>query len=170
MRQLRDMTGRRYGRLTVLRRIPTARLSFWLCRCICGKTTTVRDCNLVSRNTKSCGCYGRERLVERATTHGLSYTKEYTAWSNMRARCRDPNASNYERYGGRGIRVCKRWEKFENFFADVGSAPSPSHSIDRYPDNNGDYKPSNVRWATPERQANNRRPRRYFRKPAESRA
>jgi hypothetical protein len=88
-------------------------------------------------------------------THGLSKTAEYVTWRNMLARCYDPKGIRFARYGGRGIKVCKRWRKFENFLADVGPKPSPEHSLDRFPDRDGNYEPSNVRWATRFEQMNN---------------
>lgn len=84
-------------------------------------------------------------------------SKEYYAWDHMKGRCLRPNYSNYHRYGGRGIKICKRWMVYENFLADVGRAPSPTHSLDRYPNKNGHYTPGNVRWATPKEQSNNTR-------------
>lgn len=89
------------------------------------------------------------------TTHGMSYEPEYSAWASMLTRCNNPRRPQYQSYGGRGISVCERWSKFENFLADVGQRPSASHSLDRI-NNDGNYEPGNVRWATVEEQQNNR--------------
>src|SRR5215207_10373468 len=91
-------------------------------------------------------------------THGLSKGAEYKAWRDMRRRCSNPNVSSFKHYGGRGITVCPSWnESFEAFYADVGPRPSPDHSLDRWPDVNGNYEPGNVRWATRIEQVRNKR-------------
>jgi hypothetical protein len=92
-----------------------------------------------------------------ATVHGLHRIPEFKVWERMRSRCNNPNNTSYSDYGGRGIQVCERWNRFENFYADVGQRPSPKHSIDRFPDNDGNYEPGNVRWATGIEQASNTR-------------
>ena len=89
--------------------------------------------------------------------HGMKNTPEYMAWNMMKQRCLNPDHKAFSRYGGRGIKVCVRWDKFENFFADVGPRPSKQHSLDRYPDKLGNYEPGNVRWATRVEQQNNMR-------------
>jgi hypothetical protein len=112
-----------------------------------------------------CCCAAEQTMLDCFMTtlrHGHAYagkiSPEYNAWLAMRARCRHPGNPNFKNYGARGITVCERWEIFENFFADMGSRPSPKHSLDRI-DNDGNYEPSNCRWATPKEQMNNVRGR-----------
>ncbi|TWA32951.1 hypothetical protein FB007_10931 [Sinorhizobium medicae] len=102
----------------------------------------------------------RETIGERSTKHGHTadrkMTPEYRTWANMIARCTNPRASHFDRYGGRGIKVCERWNSFENFLADMGSRPSLRHSLDRWPDVHGNYESGNCRWATHREQCRNR--------------
>ncbi len=93
-----------------------------------------------------------------AFKHGMTYSGEWNAWAGMKQRCYNPKNHKYHMYGARWISVCSRWlNSFENFFADMGPKPSPQHSLDRYPNRNGNYEPSNCRWATKQEQANNLR-------------
>ena len=106
-------------------------------------------------NAEDLRYYYEERKKHGNATHGLSHTKEYSAWSHMHQRCESEKYKFFHQYGGRGIRVCERWKSFEVFLADVGYAPTKEHSIDRI-DANGNYEPSNVRWSTWKTQERNR--------------
>ena len=105
----------------------------------------------------ACMIQNRDNEGRILPTHGLSHTPEHVAWIAMRQRCNDPNYHAYADYGGRGIRVAERWDSFELFLEDVGRKPSPRHSLDRFPDIDGNYEPGNVRWATWAQQNRNRR-------------
>ncbi len=155
-----DMTGLKFGRYTVIKKaIQVGKKKRWWCRCECGIEKEVDGCHLRRGKIKSCGCLGREHLRRVATTHGKSKTPEYYIWCTMKQRCILPNAKSYANYGGRGISVFGPWIKdFPRFLSDVGERPSPELSLDRI-DNNGNYEPGNVRWATPKQQAANKRPR-----------
>lgn len=127
------------------------------CICDCG---TIKSVNLYSMEaglTKSCGCLNRELTRERCTTHGMSHTSEWQILHQIKARCTNPKNSAYPRYGGRGIKVCQRWlDSYDDFLADVGKRPSRAHTLDRI-NNNGNYEPGNVRWATYAQQGANKR-------------
>ena len=153
-----DLTGRVFGRLTVLSCKEKPRV--WVCLCSCGVTTEVITSRLNSGNTKSCGCLKRTILGDLRRTHGMANSrvkgyaiKAYGVWQAMRDRCSNPNRADFHRYGGRGISVCQRWEKFENFYADMGEPPTGT-SLDRI-DNDKGYSKKNCRWATRKEQVYN---------------
>lgn len=164
-----DMTGERYGKLVVTTYVgqDTKRQSIWDCQCDCGKTTIVTRSSLISGHTRSCGCIFHKAGGD-ASNHNGKRAPEYSVWAGMKRRCNNPNEKNYPNYGGRGIRVCQRWQySYPDFLADVGRRPGPEYSLDRI-DNDGDYEPGNVRWATAKEQVANRRaiPKRSWRQAA----
>jgi hypothetical protein len=155
--------GQRYGRLTAVAFVERGKhySARWRFLCDCGQETVIEASAARKGNTKSCGCFKSEMSVKNGQsniTHGLSQTKEYDVWQKMHDRCCNPASKDYANYGGRGISVCERWSTFEHFYADMNCPrPSSRHSLDRYPDKNGNYEPGNVRWATPKQQARNQR-------------
>lgn len=170
---LKDITGKVFGRLTALKRIGTGhdRHAIWLCRCSCGKRVEVSGVRMRKGHTQSCGCLKIEVTVRRSTKHGHgradNHTPTYSTWSAMRARCSNPRNRAWKYYGGRGIKVCERWDTFENFLADMGEKP-PGLTIDRR-DNNQNYEPGNCRWATQKEQGRNSRHNRVIRHNGETR-
>lgn len=165
-----DMSGLVFGRLTVISQVENKGKDVsWLCQCQCGSTIAIRGHALRTGNTSSCGCLHKEQLIarnrkaqfKRNTTHGMSQTRTFRIWADMRKRCENEKTAHYHNYGGRGITVCERWARFENFLADMGEAPGDK-TLDRI-DVNGDYEPSNCRWATIEQQARNKRTNRIIR-------
>jgi hypothetical protein len=156
-----DLTARRFGRLRVLGHVQSdvpGPQPFWQCRCDCGTLKIVHGAALKSGATVSYGCFNQEKDI----THGAAATPEYVAWQQMKDRCFRPSHPSFHNYGGRGVTVWDRWiNSFEDFLAyvvaHVGLRPSAKHSLDRYPNKNGNYEPGNIRWATQREQAQNRR-------------
>lgn len=159
MPRCNDLTGRVFGRWTVIERSAKRK---WLCICDCGNRVSVYGTNLTSGKSRSCGCLSVELARARFTKHDCArsnaVTAEYRAWQHMRDRCFNPKNKSYHDYGGRGITVCQEWrDDFGTFYEYIGPKPSSAHSLDRFPDMNGNYEPGNVRWATHTEQAHNTR-------------
>lgn len=157
----KNLSGLVFGLLTVIEEVHTSENKAirpshrkWVCRCACGKYSSVSSASLGHGKTKSCGCL---RLKGREPRHGDTNSHEYEVWSQMKRRCLNPKNPAYKNYGGRGITVCERWlNSYENFIADMGRRPSDLHSIDRI-NNDGNYEPSNCKWSTRLEQCANKR-------------
>lgn len=160
---MHSVIGQKFNHLTVFREAPKAKRRMVECLCDCGHTVTVRLDHLKGGRTKSCGClhggrYGSYIRPTQPKKDGRSNTPEYRTWQNIKGRCLNPRNRDYKNYGSRGIIVCKRWlESFDAFLADMGPRPDRRHSIDRI-NNDGNYEPTNCRWATKQEQRVNQRP------------
>lgn len=155
-----DLTGKKFGRLTVVERVAYVGRSKWRCLCDCGSYTEVLGNTLQVGDTKSCGCYRNmpsSRFQKVHRVHGVSNSKLYNVWWSMRDRCKNPTSKYWKYYGGRGISICKEWEDPRLFVEwAVSSGWKEGLQIDRR-DNDGNYETENCRWVTSEININNRR-------------
>lgn len=159
-RHIKEIQGLKFGRLTVLRKLPERRYKkvMWECICECGKIVVAATGHLTSGHTKSCGCYVKDRNIEIHTTHGETHTRLYSIWLSMKNRCNNPKNKAYFYYGGKGVSVCEEWENSFESFRDwaKGNGYKSDLTLDRInPD--GNYEPSNCRWATWHEQRMNQR-------------
>jgi len=146
-----DLTGQKFGRLTVIKRVENDKRlkASWQCKCVCGNIKSILSQSLISGKTKGCGCLN--------STHHMTKTPEYVAWQDMRNRCYREKTTKFKHYGGRGITVCDEWRNdFMAFFKHIGPRPTNEHSLERI-NNNGNYEPNNVKWASQMEQCNNKR-------------
>jgi hypothetical protein len=153
-----DLTGKRFGKLTVLRRVENnPGKTRWVCRCDCGKEISVIVSNLTTNHTKSCGCYNVEQATINSTKHDMCGTRLYKIWQDMKRRCGSPLEKCFGNYGGRGVEVCKEWRTFKPFMEwALKNGYNDTLTIDRV-DVNGNYEPNNCKWSTKKEQGRNKR-------------
>ena len=164
---MKDLTDLKFGSLTAIKldHVTDYRAAYWLCLCSCGKEHLAQASNLQSGRVASCGCERSKRISKGLVRHGATsdlntnklLRKAHWCWGGIKQRCYNARKGKiYSRYQGRGIKVCDRWiNSFETFLKDMGLPPTLKHSLDRYPNNDGNYEPSNCRWATSYEQMNN---------------
>lgn len=157
MSKLIDLTGIKFGRLTVIKRDLTSKRTKWICKCECGNIKSIMACHLKSGASTSCGCYQKETVREANLKHDKTHTSLHNRWKAIKQRCLNPNNSRYIDYGERGIIICDEWLEFENFYNwSINNGYAENLSLDRK-DNNKGYTPDNCRWITVLQNNENRR-------------
>lgn len=171
--KLNDITGKKFGRLKVIKRMPNSKWNEtrWLCQCDCGKQIVSTYGKLAYNHTTSCGCYSKELLIKNRTKHHLRKHKLYYIWSGAKQRCTNKKSKFFKDYGGRGIKVCEEWNNEENGFLNfynwaiengyTENGDYRQYTLDRI-DVNGNYEPDNCRWVSQKIQNNNRRSNRII--------
>lgn len=153
-----DMIGKAFGYLTVLQREGSYRTgAAWRCRCTCGAEVVVAGMKLRQGRTKACCVSGHRWQKSQPPGLTVVYKLEHRSWRHMWWRCTSKDPKHVRNYSARGITICDRWKSFKNFLEDMGKKPTSKHSIDRHPNNDGNYEPTNCRWATAKQQSENRR-------------
>lgn len=148
MSKFKDLTGKRFGRLTVIKRDTSSKRTKWICKCDCGKIKSIQATHLNSGATTSCGCYQKEKASKANKTHGYTGTSLHHRWKAIIQRCTNPKSEKYSDYGARGITVCDEWRKFENFLKwSLENGYNKELELDRINNDEG-YYPSNCRWCT----------------------
>ena len=159
-RKFEDLTNQVFGRLTVIERDYSKNNTSWKCICECGNKTSTRASALKKGKTKSCGCLNKELSDARKYKHGLNRTKDHVSWCHIKQRCYNKNNKAYKYYGGRGIKLYEEWidnpKSFIDYIKSLENYGVDKLSLDRI-DNNGNYEPGNLRWATKKEQARNKR-------------